>query len=418
LTIKRTISDSIKNISSNWPVLLLIGPRQVGKSSVLAMLKEEERKYVTLDHLPARELAVGDPQAFLQKYGPPVVIDEVQYAPNLFSYIKIWVDEKRLIHKSTGQESANPAGAFWLTGSQKFNLMKSAKESLAGRVAITDLLGFSHKEAIQKPDESKPFWPDELDYNKIIEKKTMMDVYRDIWIGSFPELVTNPLLGRDRFFGSYMQTYIERDVKDYQGATNELKFYKFVRAVAVRTGCLLNIEGLARDCDIDRRTAQKWLDALRAAGLVYLLPPYSSNLTSRIIKTPKVYFLDTGLACFLANIDTPEALEACYLNGAMLETYALCEILKSFWHNGIDLHNLYFYRDANMREIDFILEKNATLYSIEVKKTTSPIGDDCANIKVLEKLKKPVGKGAIVCLCQEMLPIPKNPIIAVPVWEI
>jgi uncharacterized protein len=416
--LKRTISDSIKNISSNWPVLLLVGPRQVGKSSVLAMLKEDGRKYVTLDHLPARELAVGDPQAFLQKYGPPVVIDEVQYAPNLFSYIKIWVDERRLIHKSTGHESANPAGAFWLTGSQKINLMKNAKESLAGRVAIIDLLGFSHKEAIQKPDESRPFWPDGLDLSKTTEKRTMMDVYMDIWIGSFPELLINPSLGRDRFFGSYMQTYIERDVKDYQGATNELKFYKFVRAVAVRTGCLLNIESLARDCEIDRRTAQKWLDALRAAGLVYLLPPYSTNLTNRIIKTPKVYFLDTGLACFLANIDTPEALEVCYLNGAMLETYALCEILKSFWHNGIDLHNLYFYKDANMREIDFILEKNATLYPIEIKKTTSPTADDCANIKILEKLGKTVGRGAIVCLCQEMLPIPKNSAVAIPVWEI
>ena len=195
-----------------------------------------------------------------------------------------------------------------------------------------------------------------------------MDVYQDIWNGSFPELITNPSVDRNRFFSSYMQTYIERDVRDYQGTTNDLKFYKFVRAVAVRTGNLINYEDLARDCDIDRRTAQKWLDTLQASGLVYLLPPYSSNLTKHIIKTPKMYFLDTGLACFLANIDSPEALEASYLNGSMLETHTLCEILKSFWHNGENARNLYFYRDANKKEVDFVLEKNMTLYPMEAKK--------------------------------------------------
>jgi predicted AAA+ superfamily ATPase len=254
--------------------------------------------------------------------------------------------------------------------------------------------------------------------SKKIKKRTVMDVYLDIWNGSFPELIVNPAIGRDKFFSSYMQTYIERDVKDYQGAVNELKFYRFVRASAVRTGNLINYEDLARDCDIDRRTAQKWLDTLQASGLVYLLPPYSSNLTNRITKTPKLYFLDTGLACFLANIDSPEALEASYLNGAMLETYALCEILKSFWHNGKDTRNLYFYRDSNKKEVDFVLEKNMTLYLVEVKKTTSPNSDDYANLNTIESLKKTVGKGAVICICSEIMPIPKNNAITIPVWEI
>ena len=415
---KRTIEETILTVSKSWPILLVTGPRQIGKSSVLNMLKEEDRKYVSLDDLVARDLAINDPKAFIQKYAPPVIIDEIQYAPNLFPYIKIWVDEHRSAHQIKGNKSADPAGAFWLTGSQKFNLMKGVQESLAGRVAIIDMLGFSHQEAIGKPQNSKPFWPDEIDMHKKVQKRNVMDVYKDIWTGSFPELIVNPGVGRDKFFSSYMQTYIERDVKDYQGATNELKFYKFVRAVAVRTGNLINYEDLARDCEIDRRTAQKWLDTLQASGLVYLLSPYFANITKRIIKTPKVYFLDTGLACFLANIDTPEALEASYLNGAMLETYVLIEMLKGFWHNGEDTRNLYFYRDKEQKEIDFILEKNMTLYPIEVKKTTSPNGGDIANLDIIETLKKKAGMGAIVCLNDKILPLPKKNALIVPAWEI
>ena len=414
----RTISDTILKISRAWPVLLLTGPRQVGKSSVLFMIKEKGRKYISLDDITARSLAINDPQAFLQKYSPPVIIDEVQYAPNLFSYIKIWVDKHRFEYMFKRKKTANPAGAFWLTGSQKFSLMKGVQESLAGRLAIIDLLGFSHKEITRKPHESQPFWPDKIDIAKKTRKHTVMEVYKEIWNGSFPELLTNPAIGRDKFFSSYMQTYMERDVKDYQGTTNELKFYKFVRSAAVRTGNLLNYEDLARDCDIDRRTAQKWLDTLQATGLIYLLPPYSPNLTNRIVKTPKIYFLDTGLACYLANIDSPETLEASYLNGAMLETYALCEIIKSFWHNGESLRHLYFYRDSNKKEIDFILEKNMTLYPVEVKKTTMPNPADCANFRLLESCKKPAGQAAVICLAPAIMPIPGIKANSVPVLEL
>ena len=416
--LERTILDTILNISSAWPVLLLTGPRQVGKSSVLNMLKEEKRNYISLDDIIARDLALNDPNAFLQKYEPPVIIDEIQYAPNLFTHIKIWVDEHRYKNKSTGAKKDNPAGAFWLTGSQKFSLMKGIQETLAGRIAIIDMLGFSYKEMTKKPKESNPFWPDKIDIKKKTEKRTVMETYNDIWNGSFPELITNPAIGRNRFYNSYIQTYIERDVKDYQGAVDELKFYNFIRAIAVRTGNLLNYENLAKDCDLDRRTAQKWLRTLQASGLVYLLPAYSSNLTNRIIKTPKVYFLDTGLACFLANIDTPHALEASYLNGAMFETYTLCEILKSFWHNGYDTRNLFYYRDKNKKEIDFILEKNMTLYPIEVKKTATPDSSDYANFSILENINAMQGKGAVVCLYPEIMPVPKKNVILVPVWEI
>jgi predicted AAA+ superfamily ATPase len=415
--LERTISQVIKKVSSAWPVLILTGPRQVGKSSVLNMLKEKNRKYVSLDDLSVRDLAVNDPKAFLQKFEPPVIIDEIQYAPDLFTYIKIWVDEHRINFKD-GKRMSDPAGAFWLTGSQKFSLMRNLKESLAGRIAIIDMLGFSYKEIIKKPHASKPFWPDKIDIHKDTENRSLIDVYSDIWKGSFPELITNPEIGRERFYNSYMQTYIERDVKDYQGAVNELKFHKFVRAAAVRTGNLLNYENIAADCEIDRRTAQKWLDTLQASGLVYLLPPYSPNITGRIVKTPKIYFLDTGLACFLANIDTPQTLEASYLGGAMLETYVLCEILKSFWHNGESTRNLYFYRDSNKKEIDFLLEKNMTLYPVEVKKTSSPDKNDYANFGIIESLKKPVGAGAVICLSPSIMPIPNKKANFIPVWEI
>jgi predicted AAA+ superfamily ATPase len=415
--LNRTISDTLLQISTVWPALFLTGPRQVGKSSVLNMLKEKKRRYISLDDINTRNLALSDPRAFLQKYSPPVIIDEVHYAPDLFFYIKIWIDEHRYEYKTSNKRSANPAGAFWLTGSQKFPLMKKIQESLAGRIAIVNLLGFSHKEIIGKPKESKPFWPDKINMAIKVKKRTVMEVYEDIWNGSFPEFITNPTMDRDRFFSSYMQNYIERDVKNYQGITNELKFYKFVCAIAVRTGNLINYDDLARDCDVDRRTVQKWLDTLKASGLIYLLPPYSSNFTSRLIKTPKVYFLDTGLACFLARIGTPEALEASYLNGAMLETYALCELLKGFWHNGKDMQQLYFYRDSNKKEIDFLLEKNMTLYPIEIKKTTSPSSSDCANIGIIGGLKKSVGKGAIICLTPDIMPVPNKNALIVPVWE-
>ena len=416
--LERTIKPHIERISGNFPVLLLTGPRRVGKSIVLSMSSEKERKYVTLDNLDDRELARSDPAMFLQKYTPPVIIDEVQYAPELFTYIKIWVDSHKADYLVKGKKTANPNGAFWLTGSQKFKLMKGIQESLAGRIAIIDILGFSRKEAVKLPFESEPFYPSiDMTYKEPDRKLKLMDVYKLIWKGSFPEMHVKRKMDRDEYFRSYTQTYIERDVKDFQGINNEHKFLTFVRAVAVRTGCLINYNGLANDCDIDLRTAQLWMNTLERSGLVYLLPPYSPNVTKRIIKTPKVYFLDTGLASYLARMESPEALEASYLAGSMLETYAFIEILKSFWHNSQD-PLIYFYRDTNQKEIDFVLEKNMTLYPVEVKKTTLPGQSDIKNFGVIKQLGKKIGTGAIICLSSGFLPLPKQDIITVPVWEI
>ena len=406
MELERTMSSVIKRVSKGFPILLLTGMRQVGKTFLLNKIKERNRKYVSLDFPDERELAKNHPDLFLQRYTPPILIDEVQYAPELFQYIKIYSD------------AHNQDGLFWLTGSQKFSLMKGIQESLAGRVAILDMLGLSYREIIRQP-ASKPFLPsmNAADHHSSnLKDLKLLDLYRIIWEGSFPRLIVHSGENREIFFRSYLQTYIERDVKDYQGISDNIRFYKFIRGAAVRTGSLLNYADLARDADIDVRTAKNWLATLERSGLIKLIYPYYVNVTKRLIKTPKLYFMDTGLCSFLGGFDTPKSLEAGYLNGAILETWAFIEILKSYWHNGEE-PLIYFYRDADQREIDFIIERNMTLYPIEVKKTSAPALDSAKHFGILEKLKRPVGTGAVLCLRSSPLPLNEK-VNALPIWEI
>jgi predicted AAA+ superfamily ATPase len=244
-----------------------------------------------------------------------------------------------------------------------------------------------------------------------------VDVYKNIWRGSFPELLTNPKISRDTFYRSYLRTNIERDVMDDIGITDELKYYDFIRAVAARTGCLLNYTNRANDVEINVRTVKKWLETLVRSSLVYILEPYSANINRRIVNTPKLYFLDTGLASYITRWDTPESLMNGAMGGAMLETYIFGEILKSYRHNGKE-ESIYFYRDSNGKEIDFIMERNMTLYPVEIKKTASPDAHDYKNFSVFDGVKnKKTGTGAVVCLYPEIMPIGKN-VISIPVWEI
>jgi predicted AAA+ superfamily ATPase len=402
----RTMGPFIESVSRAFPVLMLTGMRQVGKSTLLEMLRTRERKYVSLDDLRDRELARNDPALFIQRYEPPVVIDEIQYAPELFPYIKIYAD--------THAEN----GLFWLTGPQQFQLMKGIRESLAGRVAILDLLGFSCREMEGRAFSGGPFLPS-MDLIKNVEERQspqLLELYRRIWLGSFPRLIVHGGENREIFYKSYLQTYIERDIRNDLGVGSETEFYNFIRAVAVRSGNLLNYAALARDVNIDARTAKTWMSALERSGVVKLLEPYYNNITKRMIKTPKVYFMDTGLAAYLANMDTPAALEASYLTGSMLETYAFAEIMKSYRHNGRE-PDIFFFRDADQKEIDFVIEQNGTLYPIDVKKTATPSRADAKNFEALRRLKKPLGVGAVVCLRQTVAPLAEN-LVAVPVWEI
>ncbi len=323
----RAINDLVKNISETFPVLLVTGPRQVGKTTLLEHLKEDTRSYVTLDDLDERALAKRDPALFLQRYNPPVIIDEIQYAPELFSAIKIVVDKEK------------KNGLFWLTGSQKFELMRGISETLAGRVGICELLGLSQCEIQQRINDFHPFLPSDAYISKIIlskqKGKDLHQCYEDIWRGSFPRIISNCKISRDVFYSSYIQTYVQRDVRDLSKIGDLTTFQRFLKVTAARTGQLINYADMARDVDMDQKTIKSWISILETSGLIYLLQPYHSNVTNRLIKTPKLYFLDTGLCSYLTGWSTVESLEIGSMSGAILETYLFIEILKTYLYSGI-----------------------------------------------------------------------------------
>jgi len=324
-----------------------------------------------------------------------VTIDEIQYAPQLFSAIKLAVDRDGL------------NGQYWLTGSQKFQLMQGLTESLAGRVAIVDLMGLSQAEMQGRALTQQPFVPTaEWTHQARAQATpaTLQALYERIWLGSYPRLVEQGPALRDVFYRSYIQTYVQRDVQDLLKVSDPLSFHRFLGVVAARTGQLLNYASLARDVDIDNKTAKSWLSVLQASGLVYLLQPWHRNLNKRMVKAPKLYFLDTGLAAYLCKWGTPEALEAGSMSGAILETWAVAEILKSYWHQGLEAP-LYFYRDTEQREIDLLIEANGSLFPVEIKKTASP-GTQAS--KAFSVIGSDVGPGAVLCLVPRDVPLSRS----------
>ncbi len=401
---KRTLEPVIKKVDKTFPVLLVTGPRQVGKTTLLEHCAEKARNYVTLDNFDARQMAQEDPGLFIQTYQPPLIIDEVQYAPQLFSYIKIMAD----------REKKN--GMYWLTGSQKFHLMQGITESLAGRVGVLDLMGLSQAELNKRGDKSTPFMPTtawvEQARKSAGKGRSLQQVYEQIWKGSFPR-VNEKDVDRDIFYRSYVQTYIQRDVKDVLDISDENAFHRFLGAVAARTGQLLNYADLSRDVGIDNKTAKKWLSVLETSGLVHLLYPYHRNVTKRIIKTPKLYFMDTGLCAYLTKWPDSASLEAGAMSGAILETYIFAEILKSYWHNGVTPH-FYYYRDTDQREVDLIIETGDTLHPVEFKKTATPSRTASKQFSVLEKLGKTVGHGAVICFVEADTPLSRD-VTAIPI---
>ncbi|GHU43462.1 ATPase [Betaproteobacteria bacterium] len=396
--IKRTIEDSIARASRFFPVVLLTGPRQVGKTTVFKNC--EERTYVSLDTLEQRNLALNDPALFLQRFAPPVLIDEIQYAPGLMSYIKAIVDER-----------PEDSGLFWLTGSQQFLLMKGVSESLAGRVGILQLQGFAQGEKFAR-SQCKPFLPTNA-WREDARPQSLQQTYELIWKGSFPKLYQADTDHWQLFYDAYVQTYVERDIKGLTAISSEMNFLRFVKALAARTGQLLNYADIAADVGISQPTAKSWLSLLVSSGLVYLLQPYSRNVTKRLVKTPKLYFLDTGLACYLTGWKTPEVLEAGAMSGAMFETYVVSEIVKSYWHNGVEA-SLYFYRDSDGKEVDLLIEEAGTLYPVEIKKKSNPDKRDITAFDTLKALKTPIGAGAVICQAATHLPLAES-VHAIPV---
>ncbi|MFC1852377.1 ATP-binding protein [candidate division CSSED10-310 bacterium] len=402
--ITRTFEQSIQSSGFQFPVLLLTGARQVGKTTLLRHLSEAERTYVSLDDPLVLRLAKEDPALFMQRYQLPILIDEIQYAPELLPYVKMSVDK-------------NPQpGMFWLTGSQQFHLMKGVSESLAGRVGILQLLGLSRMEIMNLGKESQVFLPTFESVRRRFswgDTFNLMELYRLIWKGAFPALFAYENFNRDLFYSSYVQTYLQRDIRDLARVGDQMSFLRFLRAAAARTGQLLNMADMARDADIAPNTAKSWLSILQASGIVYLLEPYHTNVTKRLVKTPKLYFLDTGLCAYLTEWSSPENLEVGAMSGAILETWIIIELLKSYWHSGRRAP-FYYYRDKDKKEIDLLIIQDGTIYPIELKKTASPSKHDIRHFRLLDRLKHPVGQGGVICLIERLLPLTES-VQAIPV---
>ncbi len=398
----RALETQIRRTSEIFPVVLVTGPRQVGKTTVLQEIAEPGRAYYDLDDPETLELARTDPYQFFQKHPPPMILDEIQVAPQLLKHIKVMVDRDRR------------PGQFWLTGSQQFHMMKGVTESLAGRVGILDLFGMSQRELDGRAADVLPFLPRSYEeYVSSPVSKASGDLFARIWQGSFPAALALDETGWKRFFESYMRTYLQRDVRDLLNVGDLLSFEHFMRALAARTGQLLNLAECARDAGIAPNTAKSWLSVLVASGIVLLLEPYHTNLTKRFVKTPKMYLLDTGLCSYLTGWLSPMTLERGAMAGAMFETHVVSEVLKSYSNAGEHFPG-HFYRDHGQREIDLVLHRNGTLYPIEIKKTASPHRESVSAFSSLDAFGMPIGPGAMICLADRIVPLSAN-VTAIPV---
>ena len=404
--IKRDIEDKIISLSKEYSCILITGPRQVGKTTVLRQLMDDNREYVTLDDMDERSLAKRDPAMFLQIHSTPIMIDEVQYAPELFSYIKMEIDK-----------GAAP-GTYWLTGSQAFKLMELAQESLAGRVAILHMSSLSQHE-IYGSGDCTPFTLD-LGALKAREKTNapadIAEIYDRIWKGSMPGLASGKFSDRDVFYSSYLQTYIDRDVKEQVQLADPLLFRDFVRAAACRAGQMLNVHDIAQDVGVSDDTAKRWLQVLEKSDVVFFLRPYSNNLLKRTVKTAKMYFFDTGLVAYLTRYSTPDILANGAINGAILENFVVSELLKSY-HNNAKECLLWYYRDSNSNEIDMVIESDGMLHPLEIKRSVDPGSELISAFKLLDKASVPRGNGAILCMRPKLSAINSDNYI-VPIWMI
>lgn len=404
--IARNLEKVVLEVTKEYPVVLVTGPRQVGKTTMLQKLMEgTDRNYVSLDDLNERNLAKTDPEMFLQLHKPPILIDEVQYAPELFVYIKIHVDKY------------HNAGDFWLTGSQVFKRMSGIQESLAGRVAVLSLTSLSQAEICG--GEMQPFTLDIEELSARRKERTAADtgvIFDRIFRGSMPAIVSEKNSNSQIFYSSYLTTYIERDVREVSDAIDSLKFLHFITAVAARCGQILNIAEISRDADINQKQAKNWLGVLETLGLIFYLHPYSNNMLKRLVKTPKLYFYDTGLVCYLTKWSSAETLQSGAMNGAILENYVVAEIRKTYLNCGKDPY-MYYYRDKDAREIDIILEHDGVLNPIEIKKSANPGSELIKVFKLLDKSSAKRSKGAFVCMKPELSAIDRENYI-IPVWMI
>ena len=421
--IKRAAEDTIARISKMFPVLLVTGPRQAGKTTLLQKMAEmqrdtaAERKYVTLDDPDVRYLAKQDPALFLQRYTPPVLIDEIQYAPELLPYIKMSADRSKR------------KGDFWITGSQTFRLMKNVSESLAGRVGIVNLLGLSDAEIYQAPSE--PFQTNAAHLMNRLSARAprgLNEIYSRIFKGSMPELYADENMDWETYYRSYVDTYLHRDIRDLAQVADEMQFFGFMTVVAAHTSRPVVYEELANAAGISAPTAKKWLSVLVSSHIIALVQPYHNNVLKRVVKMPLLHFLDTGLAAYLLKWGNPEALEKGAMSGAFFESYVFSEIYKSYLNAGKE-PPLFYYRDKDQKEIDLLIYQGGVLSPIEIKKAASPGKTAIKNFSVLEpvtrdapfggldSLKVEIGTGNVICMAGDLLPIDEKNWY-VPVWLI
>ena len=393
--IKRTLERKFINMSEFFKVVLVTGARQVGKTTMLRHLSErQDRTYVSLDNLLARDMAKNDPVLFFQTYKPPIIIDEVQYAPELFNQIKIICNE------------STETGLFWLTGSQQYKTMKNVQESLAGRIGILELYSLS------KTEKDDVYWENDLNFSLSClrarqaqtSKNNVVDIFEHIWRGGMPQVIKANFEQRQEYFNSYISTYVMRDVAELGGITDSLRFGKFLTACAALVSEQINYKTLALAAEVSQPTAKDWLKLLEGMGVVYLLRPYANNALKRLTKTPKLYFCDSGLAAHLSMWPSRETLMNGAASGHYFENHVVIEMLKSYAY-AKQRANLTFYRDSNAKEIDIFVERGNLIHPVEIKKSANPDRREVKKFDVLRKSSIEQGSGGIICMCEEVIPI-------------
>ncbi len=398
----RTMRRKVEELSEYFPCVMVTGARQVGKSTLLREILPPGMGYVTLDDYVQAEQAEEDPSAFLERHGVPLCIDEIQYAPRLMRAIKVKVDADR------------KPGMYWLTGSQRFHMMKGVTESLAGRIGILELAGMSQREMVGKGESAMPFNPENA--ADMMEGSVVCDIralYERIWRGGYPQLIQYPSMPVHDFFSSYLQTYVERDVQSLSQVGDKSAFVKLMRSAALRTGQQLVYSDLARDADVSPKTAAAWVSILEASGIVALLPPYHVNTLKRLSKSPKLYFLDTGFCSWLAGFESMEALMRSHISGAMLETWVFGQLWRSFSNFGKS-PNLYYFRDLNGAEVDFVMVQNHCLYPMEVKQSNRPTMSDLKGVFKIPTADYDLKPGIVFCTASTLIPL-KEGAVAFPI---
>lgn len=400
--LERHIFSYFERMINQFKVILITGSRQVGKSTMLKEKLCSRYEYVVLDDFNELDLAKNDPALFLKNHKIPLIVDEVQRAPDLFLQLKYVVDQ------------SPEKGKIVLTGSQSYKLLQKVSDSLSGRVCIIDMASLSMREKLQL-DFNLCFLPVDEYFDARSEKLKKYDnLWSHIQRGSMPELYAENMEW-ESFYRSYVRTYLERDVAELINVKNLIKFNNFMKCLAARTGELVNADAIARDVGVSVKTIQEWTSILESSGIIRLLHSYENNITNRTVKTPKVYFMDTGLVCYLVGWSSPQVAMNGAMSGALFENFVISEIIKSYYNSGHDGQNLYFYRDKDKHEIDLIIEKDGILYPVEIKKSSRPTMDMARHFSVLSKIPgKTSGNGCILCQCEKKMYLSDN-IVALPI---